>query len=65
MQGCHPLNVGMWAITRLMIIQGAREAGLRTIWVKGFHPWPNDLKAADYTIEHLSEIQHIISSTMH
>jgi len=53
--GDHPIND----------IQGARDAGLRTIWVKGFHPWPNDLKAADYTVEHLSEIQHIVSSTMH
>jgi len=53
--GDHPIND----------IQGARDAGLRTIWIKGFHPWPNDLKAADYTVEHLSEIQHIVSSTKH
>jgi putative hydrolase of the HAD superfamily len=49
--GDHPIND----------IQGARDAGLRTIWVKGFHPWPNDLKAADYAIEHLSEIIDLLS----
>jgi len=44
--GDHPIND----------IEGARNAGLMTIWVKGFHGWPEDINPADHSIEHLSEI---------
>jgi len=44
--GDHPIND----------IQGSRNAGLKTIWIKGFHDWPENIKPADHSIQHLSEI---------
>jgi putative hydrolase of the HAD superfamily len=49
--GDHPIND----------IEGARNAGITTIWMKGFHNWPKDIKPADHTIEYLSEILDLLS----
>ena len=49
--GDHPIND----------IEGSRNAGLKTIWIKGFHDWPKDTKPADHSIEHLSEIIDLLA----
>jgi len=35
---------------------GAGRAGLRTVWLRGTHPWPDTQAAPHYQIDHLREL---------
>jgi putative hydrolase of the HAD superfamily len=48
--GDHPVND----------IMGARRAGLRAIWVKGFHQWPSELPNPEWKIESLEDVSGIL-----
>lgn len=48
--GDHPIND----------ILGAKNAGMKTIWLTGFHLWPVGLTLADKTVSSLSEITDIL-----
>jgi putative hydrolase of the HAD superfamily len=48
--GDHPVND----------IMGASQAGLRAIWVKGFHQWPSELPTPEWEIETLEDVSGII-----
>lgn len=37
-------------------IDGARSAGLQTIWFEGVHPWPTELDPPDRAIRHFDEL---------
>lgn len=50
--GDHPVND----------IQGARAAGMRAIWLAGFHRWPDD-GVATTTIATLSELEPLLAFT--
>lgn len=50
--GDHPVND----------IQGARAAGMRAIWLAGFHRWPDD-GVAPTTIAALSELEPLLAFT--
>ena len=50
--GDHPVND----------IQGARAAGMRAIWLAGFHRWPDD-GVATTTIAALSELEPLLGFT--
>jgi FMN phosphatase YigB (HAD superfamily) len=43
-------------------IQGAREAGMRTIWLTRFHGWPSD-GVSTTTIAPLSELAPLLAFT--
>ncbi len=51
--GDHPVND----------IHGARKAGMKTIWLKGFHDWPEGLAMPSHTIESLVEEKQILMPT--
>lgn len=42
-------------------IQGAREAGLKPIWLSGFHSWPAGLEKPTTRISKLSELAGVLS----
>ena len=50
--GDHPVND----------IQGARDAGMRAVWLSGFHPWPDDAVATT-TIAALSDLAPMLAFT--
>ncbi|MFQ3230564.1 MAG: putative hydrolase of the HAD superfamily [Reinekea sp.] len=50
--GDHPIND----------IVGARKAGMQTIWLKGFHSWPNNIEAPAHSVESLAEVKSVIES---
>lgn len=50
--GDHPVND----------IHGARRAGMRTIWLQGFHPWPDDVERPPFVVGSLSEVGAILLS---
>ncbi|MFJ4329127.1 HAD family hydrolase [Streptomyces tricolor] len=43
-------------------IGGGREAGLRTIWLRG-RPWPDDLLPADHTVDAVTDAINILLET--
>jgi putative hydrolase of the HAD superfamily len=49
--GDHPLND----------VQGARQAGLRPVWLTGVHAWPKDLLPPAHSITRLEELIGLIS----
>ncbi len=48
--GDHPIND----------IVGARNAGMKNIWLKGFHDWPQGISAPEYAVARMSEAASII-----
>lgn len=44
--GDHPVND----------IQGALDAGLAAIWVRGWQDWPADLEPTEFVVDHLAEV---------
>lgn len=44
--GDHPVND----------YQGAKNAGMKAIWLKGFHPWPGRWVDTEYSVNSLNEI---------
>ena len=50
--GDHPIND----------IDGARKAGMQTIWLKGFHGWPESLQMPHHSIEALAEVKSVLAS---
>jgi len=49
--GDHPVND----------IDGAGRAGMQTIWLKGFHRWPEHLQRPNYSIDDLDEVKSILA----
>jgi putative hydrolase of the HAD superfamily len=50
--GDHPIND----------IGGARKAGMQTIWLQGFHPWPKSMEMPAHSVESLAEVKSVIAS---
>jgi putative hydrolase of the HAD superfamily len=50
--GDHPVND----------IHGARRAGMQTIWLRGFHEWPEALEMPTHSIETLAEAKPVLVS---
>jgi len=50
--GDHPVND----------VQGAREAGMRPVWVEGFQPWDPSVKKPEFTIQTLPELLPLLHS---
>ncbi|MCP4750080.1 MAG: HAD family hydrolase [Proteobacteria bacterium] len=50
--GDHPIND----------IIGSQNAGLKPIWLSGFHDWPGDYRSPRYAIRSLTEILGIVLS---
>ena len=50
--GDHPVND----------IDGARKAGMQTIWLNGFHSWPENLQCSNHSIDALAEVKSILAS---
>lgn len=48
--GDHPVND----------VQGALDAGLAAIWMRGWQDWPSDLEPTEFVVDHLSEVQPMI-----
>ncbi len=48
--GDHPVND----------IQGALDAGLSAIWMRGWQEWPSDLEPTEFVVDHLSEVPPMI-----
>lgn len=48
--GDHPLND----------YQGALEAGLHAVWLRGFHDWPLEMPAARVSISSLHELLELL-----
>jgi putative hydrolase of the HAD superfamily len=44
-------------------VEGARQNGLRAVWLKGVHPWPADLSPPEYSIERLDELLSLLASS--
>lgn len=49
--GDHPIND----------MQGARNAGMRGVWISGVHDWPDGMPAADVTISRLSQLFDVLA----
>ncbi|WP_432038690.1 HAD family hydrolase [Streptomyces cucumeris] len=41
-------------------IVGGRQAGLRTIWLRGGRPWPDTLSPADHTVDDVTDAINIL-----
>lgn len=41
-------------------VEGARGAGLHTVWFAGMHPWPDTLARADYEITHIGQVPDLL-----
>ena len=42
-------------------VHGAREAGLRTVWVnRNAHPWPDEYEAPDVEVRHIGELLELM-----
>lgn len=50
--GDHPIND----------IDGSRTAGMRAIWLEGFHTWPENIEKPCHSIVSLSEVQGVLAS---
>jgi putative hydrolase of the HAD superfamily len=50
--GDHPIND----------IDGARKAGMQTIWLEGFHAWPKSIEVPTHSVESLAEVKSVIAS---
>ncbi|WP_196156962.1 HAD family hydrolase [Reinekea sp. G2M2-21] len=48
--GDHPIND----------IHGARDAGMHTVWLRGFHAWPASISAPQQSIDQLAQLPDII-----
>ena len=48
--GDHPIND----------IFGARQAGMNTIWLKGFHDWPDNLEQPEHSVASLLDVPDIV-----
>lgn len=55
-------SVGAWHIGDhpAYDIDGARRAGMRSVWVAGPQPWPTGLERPDRSVTHLSEIPAVL-----
>lgn len=49
--GDHPVND----------YQGARDAGMKAIWLKGFHEWPENWESPECSVDSLDEIIEMIN----
>ena len=45
-------------------IEGAGNAGMRTIWLKGFHEWPQALRKPTHAVESLTDAKSIIAASV-
>jgi len=50
--GDHPIND----------IEGARKAGMQTIWLQGFHAWPENIEMPSHSVESLAQVKSVIKS---
>ncbi len=50
--GDHPIND----------IDGARKAGMQSIWLEGFHPWPKNMEMPAYSVKSLADVKSVIAS---
>ncbi|UNK20309.1 HAD family hydrolase [Paenibacillus sp. N3/727] len=53
--GDHPIND----------IQGAVDAGLNAIWLKGFMDWGENIEEPKYIIDHLNVIKEVLEEVSH
>jgi putative hydrolase of the HAD superfamily len=50
--GDHPVND----------VQGATDAGLTAIWLRGWHDWPADVIPAEHSVDSLVEVPSLLDS---
>lgn len=50
--GDHPVND----------IDGARRAGIRAIWLRGFHAWPEEIDAPEWSVDFLSNVPFVLKA---
>ena len=45
----------------MLDVNGARQAGMQTVWVQGFHTWPEQLAPPDVSITELTELKSVLT----